>query len=128
MSPCEVKLPFENGEFGLFEIIGNPVKHEEQLLDLVVFHDITKRQEQQNNLQKDLFESEKKFQAITNSVKDAIILVDEKAKVTYWNPSAEKMFGFSSEEAIGKNIHDLVVPRFVQRGKRTHHKKCKDVH
>jgi len=111
LSHYGVQLPIGKGEFGFFEIIDIPIKHEGQVLDLLVFHDITKRKEQQNNLQKDLFESEKRFQAITNAVKDAIILVDEKAKVTYWNPSAEKMFGFSQEEAIGKNIHELVVPK-----------------
>ncbi len=55
-------------------------------------------------------ENEEKFQLITNSVKDAIILVDEESKVAYWNPASEKTFGYTSEEAIGKNIHELVVP------------------
>ena len=55
-------------------------------------------------------ENEEKFQLITNSVKDAIILVDEESKVAYWNPASEKTFGYTSKEAIGKNIHELVVP------------------
>ena len=36
--------------------------------------------------------------------------MDEQAKVTYWNPAAEKIFGYTSEEAMGKSIHELVVP------------------
>lgn len=55
-------------------------------------------------------ENEEKFQLITNSVKDAIILIDEESKVAYWNPASERTFGFTSKEAIGKNIHELVVP------------------
>ena len=55
-------------------------------------------------------ENEEKFKQITNSVKDAIILVDEESKVAYWNPASEKTFGYSSLEAIGKDIHELVVP------------------
>ena len=47
---------------------------------------------------------------MANSIRDAIILVDDEVKVTFWNPSAEKIFGYSSLEAIGKNIHELVVP------------------
>jgi PAS domain S-box-containing protein len=43
-------------------------------------------------------------------IKEAIILVDEHARVTYWNLAAEKMFGYTSQEALGKCIHDLVVP------------------
>jgi two-component system sensor histidine kinase/response regulator len=46
-----------------------------------------------------LHESEEKFQGISNSIKEAIIVVDEEAKVTYWNPAAEKTFGYTSEEA-----------------------------
>ena len=55
-------------------------------------------------------ERENKFRQITNSVKDAIILVDEESKVTYWNPASEKIFGYTSKEAIGRDIHELVVP------------------
>ncbi len=59
-----------------------------------------------------------KYQAITNSVRDAIILVDENAVVSYWNPAAEKTFGYTSKEAIGKVIHELVVPESMcQEGK-----------
>ena len=60
-------------------------------------------------------ENEEKFQAITNSVRDAIILVDEEAKVTYWNPAAEKTFGYTSKEAIGKNVHALIVPKAMRK-------------
>jgi PAS domain S-box-containing protein len=63
-------------------------------------------------------ENEEKFKQITNSVKDAIILVDEESKVAYWNPASEKTFGYNSKEAIGKNIHELVVPTSMcQEGK-----------
>jgi PAS domain S-box-containing protein len=57
-----------------------------------------------------LKESEKKFRAICTSAQDAIILVDDQAKVTYWNPAAEKTFGYTSAEVMGKSIHELVVP------------------
>ena len=55
-------------------------------------------------------EKEEKFRHITNSVRDAIILVDEESKVVYWNPASEKTFGYSSKEAFGRDIHELVVP------------------
>jgi PAS domain S-box-containing protein len=63
-------------------------------------------------------ENEEKFKQITNSVKDAIILVNEESKVAYWNPASEKTFGYTNNEAIGKNIHELVVPTSMcQEGK-----------
>ncbi len=70
------------------------------------FRDITERKLMQQTLQ----ENEKLYREMANSIRDAIILVNDEAKVTFWNPSAEKIFGYSSLEAIGKNIHELVVP------------------
>jgi len=61
-------------------------------------------------MERELKESEAKFRTITNSVRDAIVLVDDQAKVTYWNPAAEKILGYSNKEAIGKDVHQLVVP------------------
>lgn len=54
--------------------------------------------------------SEERFNGIARSIKDAVILVDDEAKITYWNPAAEKTFGYTSQEALGKGIHELVMP------------------
>ncbi len=70
------------------------------------FRDITERKLMLQALQ----ENEKLYREMTNSIRDAIILINEEAKVTFWNPAAEKIFGYSSLEATGKNIHELVVP------------------
>ena len=51
------------------------------------------------------------FRAITDSSKDAIIFVDAKGKINYWNQSAERIFGYTSKETIGKEIHSLVIPK-----------------
>ena len=41
---------------------------------------------------------------------DAIILVNQDDKIIYWNPAAEKTFGFSETEATGKKLSKLVIP------------------
>ena len=48
--------------------------------------------------------------AITETAKDAILMMDEKGKISFWNGAAENMFGYSSTEAFGKNLHDLMAP------------------
>ena len=111
----EINFTDKDGVSRCLEVKGNRIKHNGQLLDLIIFHDVTVRSKIQNKLQQDLLASEEKFQGITNSVRDAIILVDEEAKVTYWNPAAQKIFGFTSEEVIGKNIHELVVPKNLRK-------------
>ncbi len=61
--------------------------------------DITERTHIQNEI---------KFQAdLINNVGQAVIATDLPGKVTYWNNAAEKIYGWSSAEAIGQNIMDL---------------------
>ncbi|MBU1109229.1 MAG: PAS domain S-box protein [Candidatus Riflebacteria bacterium] len=55
-------------------------------------------------------EIEKKFQKISEAAKDAIVLLDPVGMVSFWNPAAEKLFGYTSEEVIGKELHRIIVP------------------
>jgi len=57
-----------------------------------------------------LKESEARLRAITDSAHDAILMLDPRGAITYWNPAAESILGYRAEEAIGKNLHKLLVP------------------
>jgi len=57
-----------------------------------------------------LQEIDAKFKAITSSAKDAIIIMDNEGCISYWNEAAEKIFGYSSDEALGNKLHKLLVP------------------
>ncbi len=61
-----------------------------------------------------LEESERKFRAITESAQDAILLMDSQGKIAHWNPAAEKIFGYSMTQAIGHDLHQLLVPENEQ--------------
>ncbi len=45
--------------------------------------------------------SEKRIRQVMDTALDGMIMVDSHAKITYWNPQAEKIFGRSAEEMIG---------------------------
>jgi PAS domain S-box-containing protein len=109
-SPYEISVTLKSGDVRCLEIKSNRIRSKGRQLDLVFFRDVTERSQNQKHLQADLHNIEEKFQGIANSVKDPIILVNEQAKITYWNPAAEKTFGYSSSEVIGKQIHELIVP------------------
>jgi PAS domain S-box-containing protein len=100
----------KNGKTRCLTIKSFQIEKEGQLLRLAVVQNNTENSENQRKVKQDVFESEEKFQSITNSIRDAIIVVNEEMKVTYWNPAAAKMFGYSGPEAFGKYVHKLVVP------------------
>ncbi|SNQ60116.1 MASE3 domain-containing protein [Candidatus Methanoperedens nitratireducens] len=55
-------------------------------------------------------ETEEKYRSLFENASDAVIMVDIKDNVTSWNISAERMFGWTAEEAIGKKNTQLIVP------------------
>src|SRR3954471_18692000 len=45
-------------------------------------------------------ESEAKLASLVNATDDAIIIWSLDGKITSWNPGAERMYGYSAEEAL----------------------------
>jgi len=58
----------------------------------------------------ELFEIKSKLASIIEYSKDAIYGNDSDGLVTYWNKSAETMYGYPAEEIIGKSVKLLVPP------------------
>lgn len=54
--------------------------------------------------------SDEKLKAIVTAANDAIIMLDDKGMITFWNKAAEKIFGYSTEEVVGKDCHKLLAP------------------
>lgn len=50
---------------------------------------------------------------------DAIIVIDETGSIIEFNPAAEKMYGYSRAEILGKDLLFTVVPEFYRKGYRT---------
>src|SRR5208283_615246 len=77
---------------------------------VVTFRDITERKRAEDELKK----SEEITHTITDFANDAITMMDNKGNISYWNPAAELILGYTSAEAIGRNLHELITPeRFL---------------
>ncbi|MBB5021599.1 PAS domain S-box protein [Desulfurispira natronophila] len=73
---------------------------------VMVFRDVT----EEYRSRQQLAESEERLRAITDSANDAIVMMDDTGCITFWNPFARKLFGYSADEALGHRLHDLLAP------------------
>lgn len=62
-----------------------------------------------------LRESEIRKAKTINSSLDCIVSIDEQGKIIEFNQAAVATFGFSKEEAIGKDMADLIIPERLQK-------------
>lgn len=71
-----------------------------------IMRDITERKEAEQKLK----ESEGQLQTIFNEAPDALIVINEEGNILRWNPQAEKIFGWSIQEVLGKPMKDFIIP------------------
>lgn len=61
-------------------------------------------------LNEQLKENEEMFRQLIFNAPDAIIVINEDSKILLWNPKAEVMFGWSSEEITGRDLTKTIMP------------------
>lgn len=64
--------------------------------------------------QKHLEESLQYKAYLLNHVNDAIVATDEHRKITTWNAAAEKLYGWTAEEAIGRPANEILLSEMDQ--------------
>lgn len=52
--------------------------------------------------------SEASFRAVLDGASDAIVVADEHLRVLYFSRAAERMFGWTAEEVVGRSVLELV--------------------
>jgi len=125
---CIISAPFHNGEKRLQNTtVCAYDKGDNTFFALLFCEDVTeifkrlkdysemrdtavKELEQRQQAERSLQENESKLRGITDSAQDAIIMIDSQGGIHFWNPAAEKMFGYSSKEVQNLDVHQIVVP------------------
>ena len=59
---------------------------------------------------RELRQSEERTRLVLDTAPDAFITLDRDGHITTWNAAAERMFGWSREDVVGRAMRDLIVP------------------
>jgi two-component system, chemotaxis family, CheB/CheR fusion protein len=105
-------IRFERGlvsQGRVLELYAFRIEDDSQRRVAVIFKDITAR--------KQAAEAQARLAAIVASSDDAIVSKDLNGVITSWNGGAERLFGYTAEEAVGQPITLLIPPeRFDEEG------------
>lgn len=99
--PDQFEFQSAGHEF-LFQIVPGPEGRTVNLYGT----DITERIRAENTLRA----NEERFRALIENVQDSIIIVSPDGTIRYRSPSAEQLFGYESEETVGKDAFSFVHP------------------
>ncbi len=57
-------------------------------------------------------ELQARLRSVVGAASDGIVLADADGKIVLWNQSAQRLFGWSEEEALARNVCELMPERF----------------
>ncbi|MBX3578418.1 MAG: PAS domain S-box protein [Rhizobiaceae bacterium] len=112
--PDGTRIPFSSFPVLLFDQAGNLTGAINTLMDISRQHDAAA--------------ADLRMAAIVDSSLDAIVSKDLTSTITSWNSAAEQLFGYTAEEAVGRNVamlfpddrqhEEAVIIGRIQRGER----------
>jgi len=95
-----------SGEIRDVEVYSGPITVYGRKLLYSIIHDITERKHTEEALQ----ESEERFRTLFEKVPAPIHGYGPDGTIHYWNKASENTYGYKKDEAIGKNIVELIIP------------------
>jgi PAS domain S-box-containing protein len=66
-----------------------------------------------------LRQSEERAGLIIDAALDAVITIDDAGRLTGWNPQAEKIFGWTRDEVLGRLVDETIMPERYREPHRT---------
>jgi PAS domain S-box-containing protein len=100
---AEYRVVLENGEVRHIESQGSAMRDHAGRINhvLLVSRDITSRKQANERIQEQA--------ELLDKARDAICLKDLSQHILYWNKSAERLYGWNAQEAIGRSANDLLL-------------------
>ncbi|HEY3362628.1 MAG TPA: chemotaxis protein CheB [Methanosarcina sp.] len=106
LTPKDIEVQTQKGAWYLLRI--RPYRTLENVIKgaVITFTDITEMKRARETLKKS--EAIRRLAVVVHDASDSIILQDLKGDILAWNPMAERMYGWSEDEALKMNIGSLV--------------------
>jgi len=104
---------FRGGYWNEFMI--SPIIVENKISDRVAIYarDIT----EQKMAEKAIHESEERFRSLLQGISSVSVQgYSPDGTTQYWNKASEELYGYTAQEAIGRNLLDLIIPPEMQEG------------
>jgi len=103
---AETYLYTKDKEKIYYYFTGKSIIYEDEICLVGTGIDLSKRKQAEEELEK----SEEQLLSIFNNTINSVILMDANGLITNWNATAEKMFGWKSEEVLNKPMHHFIMP------------------
>ncbi|MFZ3088662.1 MAG: EAL domain-containing protein [Methylotenera sp.] len=84
---------------------------------------ISTLQSERNFAAKASRENDKKLRAVVDGALDAIVTIDDAGLLVEFNPAAERMFGYTKEQVIGKSLSEIIIPPNLRQSHDAGHKR-----
>lgn len=79
--------------------------------------EMRQQMEEMNSIQEAAERDQKKIKATLDGALDAVVTLNDQGEIEYWNPAAQKLFGYAPEEVMGKKLEELdIAPRSEMQG------------
>jgi PAS domain S-box-containing protein len=89
------------------EVSSVPITYQGKGSALAYAHDITERKKAEEALRR----SEDRYRSILEAAPDAVVISNSEGKIVLVNTQAERMFGYSREELLGRDTASLLTER-----------------
>ncbi|MCC6223624.1 MAG: PAS domain S-box protein [Thermoleophilia bacterium] len=98
---ARVRVTSDDGRERVLRLSASPLRGRRAVVGaLAVLVDVTPEQEVSDRLARQA--------QLLASVGDAVVAVDERLVITVWNEAAERMYGWSAFEAVGRHVGDVL--------------------
>jgi PAS domain S-box-containing protein/putative nucleotidyltransferase with HDIG domain len=105
----EYRLQRRDGEWRDFEITGHNMLDDPHIEGVVAnYRDVTERKKAEQAVK----ESQSRLEAIVSTALNGIITIDSDQCIILFNPSAERIFGYSATKVLGQRLDKLIPGRF----------------